>query len=68
MQWHADPCSDLLLAEDQDGPYTKRGRRQGSRDRASLAVVGVGEAEMPIGLWELFLIKVDGPPNYKLVD
>ena len=40
----ADPCSDLLLEEDQDGLYTKRGRRQGSRDRASMAVVGVGEA------------------------
>jgi len=27
-----------------------------------------GHREMPIGLWELFLIKIDQHPNYKLVD
>ena len=26
-----------------------------------------GKREMPIGLWELFLIKADQHPNYKLV-
>jgi putative transcriptional regulator len=27
-----------------------------------------GHREMPIGLWELFLIKIDQHPNYKLVE
>jgi hypothetical protein len=27
-----------------------------------------GRREMPIGLWELFLIKIDQHPNYKLVE
>ncbi len=26
-----------------------------------------GKREMPIGLWELFLIKINQHPNYKLV-
>jgi hypothetical protein len=26
-----------------------------------------GKREMPIGLWELFLIKIDQHPNYKFV-
>jgi hypothetical protein len=26
-----------------------------------------GKREMPVGLWELFLIKIDQHPNYKFV-
>jgi hypothetical protein len=26
-----------------------------------------GKREMPIGLWEIFLIKIDQHPNYKFV-
>ncbi len=38
------PSADLLLAEDQDGLHANRGRRKGSRDPASVAVVGVRKA------------------------
>jgi len=27
-----------------------------------------GKREMPVGLWELFLIKIDQHPNYKFLE
>ncbi len=43
-EYRTNPSADLLLAEDQDGLHANRGRRKGSRDPASVAVVGVRKA------------------------